>query len=196
VYGYGSVSGAHFNPLITLGTFFARLTTFPRMVIYVSAHTIGAALAGLMLRAGQQSRDWKVGGCFKFEPATTGGALAVEIMGCLLALFFAFGVGLDPRQRSVYGPALAPALVGLVVGSLALSFSISLEGYGGASLNPARCFGAFVGSRFPSWHWIHWVSVVGASAFHGLLYFLVPPEVFQGSKAVGDHQMSYMRHGP
>lgn len=179
VYGFGSVSGAHFNPLITIGTFFARLTTFPRMVIYVGAQTVGAALAGLMLRASQQSRDWKVGGCFMFEPATVGGAFAVEIMGSLLALFLAFGVGLDPRQREVYGPALAPALVGLVIGSLALSFSFALEGYGGASINPGRCFGAFIGSRFPTWHWIHWVAIVVASAVHGFLYSVLRPQTFE-----------------
>lgn len=166
------------------------------MVIYLCAQVTGATIAGMMLRAGQNSRDWKVGGCFKFEPATTGGAFAVEIMGCLLALFLAFGVGLDPRQRNVYGPALAPALVGGVVGALTLTFSFALEGYGGASLNPARCFGAYVGSRFPSWHWIHWIGVIAASAFHGLIYFLVPPETFEGGKAAEDQKMPYMQNGP
>ncbi|KPI41690.1 Aquaporin-1 [Cyphellophora attinorum] len=193
VYGFGSVSGAHFNPLITFGAFFARLTTFPRMVIYVGMQTAGAALAGLLIRAGRDSRNFKVGGCFMFEgPATVGGALTVEIMACLLALFLAFGVGFDPRQRNVYGPALAPALVGGVVGVCALTFSFALEGYGGASLNPARCFGAYVGSRFPGWHWVHWVGPITASAFHGLIYFLVPPETFAEGRAV---QEPYMPHG-
>jgi glycerol uptake facilitator-like aquaporin len=192
VYGFGSVSGAHFNPLITFGAFFARLTTFPRMVIYVGMQTAGAALAGLLIRAGRDSRDFKVGGCFMFEgPATVDGALTVEIMACLLALFLAFGVGFDPRQRNVYGPALAPALVGGVVGVCALTFSFALEGYGGASLNPARCFGAYVGSRFPGWHWVHWVGPITASAFHGLIYFLVPPETFAEQRAI---QEPYMRH--
>lgn len=26
-------------------------------------------------------------------------------------------------------------------------------------MNPARCFGTFVGSRFPAWHWYHWYVV-------------------------------------
>jgi hypothetical protein len=30
-------------------------------------------------------------------------------------LFFAFGVGLDPRQARVFGPALSPILIGFAV---------------------------------------------------------------------------------
>lgn len=29
-----------------------------------------------------------------------------------------------------------------------------------AGLNPARCFGAYVASEFPTYHWIHWVSIL------------------------------------
>ena len=26
-------------------------------------------------------------------------------------------------------------------------------------VNPARCFGVYVASHFPGYHWIHWVSI-------------------------------------
>lgn len=164
------------NPLITVGTFFARLTTFPRMVLYIAAQMSGAALAGLLLRAGAGTRDFKVGGCYLFEDmAKASQAFTIEVIGDLLVLFLAFGVGLDPRQRDIFGPALGPIFVGLTVGAVALCTAFSLPGYGGAGLNAARCFGVFVGSRFPSWHWVHWVALFTASTFHGLIYFLVPP---------------------
>lgn len=145
-----------------------------------------------MLRAAQASLDFKVGGCFKFAPATTSNALTLEFMACLLALFLAFGIGLDPRQRNVYGPALAPALVGGVVWTLVMTFGFALPGYGGASLNPTRCFGAYVATGFPGWHWIHWVGPTLASMCHGLVYFLVPPEAFEGQRAVEERKLPYM----
>jgi glycerol uptake facilitator-like aquaporin len=163
--------------LITLGTFFARLTTFPRLVIYLGAQITGGALAGLLLRASANTRDFKVGGCYLFTEQGTpvSSAFTIEIVAEMLLLFLAFGVGLDPRQREIFGPSLGPIFVGLTAGSVALLTAYTLPGYGGAGLNAARCFGVYVGSSFPGWHWVHWVAPLGASIFHGLVYFLVPP---------------------
>jgi glycerol uptake facilitator-like aquaporin len=177
IFSFGAVSGAHFNPLITVGTFFARLTTFPRMVLYLTAQISGATLAGLLLRASANTRDFKAGGCYLFssQGIPVRSAFTIEVVGDILLLFLAFGVGLDPRQREIFGPALAPIFVGLAVGSIALLTAYSVPGYGGAGLNPARCFGVFVGSRFPGYHWVHWVGAFVASIGHGLVYFVVPP---------------------
>ena len=176
IYSFSSVSGAHLNPLITLATLFARLTSLPRAVLYITFQLLGGTLAGLLLRAAFESRAFKVGGCFLFpEQASVGSALATEFMACLTILFLAFGVGLDPRQSAVFGPALAPALVGLALGVLSFGLSFNKPGFGGASMNPARCFGVFVGSRFPYWHWYHWVAAIAAAVTHALFYSLVPP---------------------
>ncbi|KIX01814.1 uncharacterized protein Z518_09541 [Rhinocladiella mackenziei CBS 650.93] len=177
IYSFGAISGGHMNPLITLGTFFAGLTSLPRLVLYVAAQTAGGALAGLLLRASAGTRDFKVGGCFLFEDMGVSvlSAFTVELVGDVLLLVLAFGVGLDPRQREIFGPALGPILVGLAAGATALCMSFSRPGFGGPGMNPARCFGVFVGSRFPGWHWVHWVGPLAASMFHGIVYFLVPP---------------------
>lgn len=176
VYTFSSVSGGHFNPLITMGTFFVRLTSLPRAVLYLSFQVAGASIAGLMLRAAFDTRDFTAGGCFIFEDQVpVSSAFATEFMACLTILFLAFGVGLDPRQSAIFGPALAPALVGLTVGVLAFGFAFNQPGYGGPTMNPARCFGVYVGSRFPSSHWHHWVATIAADIVHGAFYHLVPP---------------------
>jgi hypothetical protein len=41
---------------------------------------------------------------------------ALETMTSFALIFIAFGVGLDPRQREVFGPALSPILVRLPFG--------------------------------------------------------------------------------
>ncbi|KAF2165572.1 hypothetical protein M409DRAFT_66994 [Zasmidium cellare ATCC 36951] len=181
---FGVLTGAHLNPTITIGTFFARLTTLPRMVLYVSLQSFGVALAGYLVRAGYGTRDSKTGGCWLFTggesqyalyPEGVGRAFSNEFMACLALLFLAFGVGLDPRQQKIIPPALSPFLVGLVLGVLSWAFGYSVYGYGGASMSPARCFGSFVGSHFPGWHWYHWVASISASIVHAVFYFMIPP---------------------
>lgn len=156
-FSFGSVSGAHLNPTITAATFLAGLCSFPRAVLYIAFQPGGGALGGLMARASYGSRDFKTGGCWLDpEVVPIGDSFSLEFMACITLLFFAFGVGLDPRQRQVIGPTLSPFLVGLTLGGIGLGTAYARFGSGGASLNPARCLGAFVGSEFPAHHWVHW----------------------------------------
>ncbi|RBQ67466.1 hypothetical protein FVER14953_10709 [Fusarium verticillioides] len=176
VTSFGAISGAHFNPLITFATFCARLCSLPRLILYVAAQIGGGALAGLLVRASWGGRDFKVGGCWLFTDIVPPREIfVVELVSATLLLFLAFGVGLDPRQAKIIGPALGPFMVGLSVGTMSFASAFARYGYGGAGLNPARCMGAFVGSRFPGWHWIHWVADGTACIIHGVCYYFIPP---------------------
>lgn len=46
-------------------------------------------------------------------------------------IFTSFGVGLDPRQAKVFGPALSPILVGMTLGLATLASSLTKPGYTG-----------------------------------------------------------------
>ena len=68
--------GGHFNPLITLGTFFARLSIFPRTLLYVVFQCVGAVVAGFLVRAslGQPPSSFKeVPGCYIVTSVVTPG---------------------------------------------------------------------------------------------------------------------------
>lgn len=181
ILSFGPVTGGHLNPFITIATFCVRLTSLPRAVLYLSFQTAGAALAGLMLRASWGSRDFKVGGCFLFESegATLGSAFATEFTVSLALIFIIFGIGYDPRNREILGPTLGPFLIGCFIGVINLGFGFPKYGYGGPGLYPTRCFGAFVGSRFPHYHWVHWVGPIAASATHAVMYNALPPWTIQ-----------------
>jgi glycerol uptake facilitator-like aquaporin len=185
IYSLGPVSGAHLNPLITLATFTARLTSFPRMVLYVAFQTAGGSIAGLLLRPSYGSREFLVGGCtIDTTLVPIGDIFALEFMADFTLIFLAFGVGLDPRQNGTFGPALSPILIGFVLGILSFGTSISRTGYDGASLNPARCMGAFVGSRFPTYTWVVWVGPIAASIVHGAIYWALPPWTYPKSNTI------------
>lgn len=52
VYAAAPASGGHLNPLITLSTFTAGLSTLPRTVLYVVAQAIGAVIGAFLLKLG------------------------------------------------------------------------------------------------------------------------------------------------
>ena len=113
-----------------------------------------------------------------------------EFAGCFTTIILAFGVAIDPRNKAALGPVLAPFLVGLIVGLLVFGLSFGVHGYGGPSMNPARCFGAYVGSRFPGWHWVHWVGPILASLAHALMYKILPPWELRGKMDEVEHTTS------
>ncbi|KAK8039968.1 aquaporin- Major intrinsic protein family [Apiospora rasikravindrae] len=125
-------TGGHINPMITWTTMLCGLCPVPRALLYMVAQTAGAALAGGILVG-----SW-------------GSAKA--------ARYLSFGVGLDPRQAQMYGPALGPILVGLCFGMVNFVTTGTAPGYSGATMNPARCFGMAVASGDWSKQWVWWVA--------------------------------------
>ncbi|KAH7117755.1 MIP transporter [Dendryphion nanum] len=178
IYAGGPVSGGHFNPLITISTFCARLSAFPRTVLYILFQCTGSVIAGFLLRASlgvPPSRLREIPGCYiDTEIVTPGQAYVLETMTSFTLIFVAFGVGLDPRQRQVFGPALSPILVGITLGLCTWASGIVRVGYSGASLNPARCLGLMAPGENFNYHYIHWLGDITAAILNGLLYWAIP----------------------
>ncbi|KAE8382500.1 aquaporin-like protein [Aspergillus bertholletiae] len=133
IFTFSSVTGGHLNPTITLATVFARLISVPRMVIYLLGQTLGGALAGFMLRSAYGTRDFTVGGCI-VDPSLVppDEAFLLEFIFSLVLIFLSFGVGLDPRQSSIYGAAMSPFLVGMTLGAVSWGSAFTRVGYAGA----------------------------------------------------------------
>lgn len=198
IYTFGVLTGGHLNSLITFGTFCVGLTTLPRMVLYIGFQCAGSIISGLLVRASLNSSQWKAGGCYS-DPrlVTTAQAFITELMASLTILTLAFGVGLDPRQASTFGPALSPILVGLLIGAMTLCTAYAIPGYGGAGTNPNRCLGVWVGSGGSlgvtaastaygydgsngDRLWIYWVAPSAAYVLHAMLYHIFPPWTMDG----------------
>lgn len=81
-------------------------------------------------------------------------------------LVLALAVLVTPDSVCATTPENPRLLEGLLLTSVTRYF---------AAGNPARCFGAMVGSHFSSYHWIHWVGPLVAAIAHGVLYACVPP---------------------
>lgn len=88
-----------------------------------------------------QANDAKgvIPGC-TVDPDTVspGQLFALEFVFCQVLIFLAIGLGLDPRQGRVYGPAFGPILVGVSLGFGTLISAFAKPGYTGMCKLTAR----------------------------------------------------------
>jgi aquaporin Z len=153
----GRVSGAHINPVVTLGFWLMRKLDSGVAIYYVLAQLAGAIVGALPLFAwGSMGRSVAFGatqpgaGC-TLEAALLGEVVTTFTMVSLLAVFLGF------RRIRAFTPALFPFLYSVMVYAEA---PIS-----GTSTNPARSLGpAIVSGQWQGW-WIYWVGpLLGALA--------------------------------
>lgn len=171
------------NPLITMGTFFGCLASFPCTVLYILFQVLGATIGAFFIRAalGQPGgANVVIPGCYiDTSVVTTGQAFILKTMTCLSLISLAFGMGLDPRQKSVHGPALGPILIGFALGLCTFVTGAAKDGYTGACMNPARCFGLMAVEGRWDLHWVHWLGALVATIVNGLFYWVIPPSKWQ-----------------
>ena len=147
----GAVSGAHFNPAVTLAIWMLGKIPSSRAAMYVVAQLIGAALAGFALRSIFPIDAWQpsaIGTPALGAGITPAAGIAVEALLTALLVLVVIGTAVDPR---------GPKIGGLAIG-LAVAADILLGGpLTGAAMNPARWFGPAIASgAFPNWY-VWWI---------------------------------------
>ncbi len=123
---FGNVSGAHFNPAITLGLFSVRRIKAATALVYVAAQMLGG-VAAYQLFTYFVNQTWDNSGEFAAR------VLVAEAVG---AFVFSLGFAATLYQKLELGKRAA--LVGL---SFALGMLVSFVGAGGL-INPAVALGA------------------------------------------------------
>ncbi len=158
----GHVSGAHFNPAVTLAMVLDGRTTFVDAIGYWVAQFAGAGVASLVVMAAS-SQDAVGGTITAYEKMSTG--ILVEVA---LTTIFIWVILSVTRRGSNHAPAaIALTLVGMHLAGIPFS---------GTSLNPARSFGPAVVSGDVSQLWVYIVfPFVGGIVAWGL-YKLFPAE--------------------
>ena len=148
----GKESGAHINPVVTLGFWLMGKLDSRIALSYVFAQLVGAGVGVLPLFAwGAMGRSVAFGATVPGE----GYALRTVLMGEAITTFALIGVlcvSLGFRRLRPFTPAMFPFLYAVMVYAEA---SIS-----GTSTNPARSLGpAIISGEWQGW-WIYWVGPV------------------------------------
>ena len=165
VYTWGTVSGAHVNPAVTLGVWVGGKISFGRTIVYWLAQFAGAVGAAYLLLYLVGADGLKFGqtlGSFTANPANMDIARTIVIEAVLT--FFLVAAVYSAAVYNRFGNA-----VGLAIGFV-LTADILFGGpYTGASMNPARSFGPFLALNNLQPFWLY---VVGP-AIGGLVAGIV-----------------------
>ncbi len=165
---FGSVSGAHINPAVTVSFCVRGYLSVPKGFAYVGAQLAGAATAAAVLRV-LFDRQANLGATIPSNGAWQ--ALVLEV----LLTFFLVLVVLSVAKGDRIELPMAAIAVGAYVG-LAATFAGPISG---ASMNPARSFGPALMSGAWTDHWVYWVGpLLGALLAAALFQVLrFPPQV-------------------
>jgi aquaporin NIP len=177
IYAVGHISGAHFNPAVTLAFALTRHFPWSRSVAYWAAQVSGALAAGLVLRASLGD----VGHVGATLPAgSQGQSFLWETVLTFFLMFVVMAVATDTRA---VGEAAAVAIGGTIGLDALFGGPIS-----GASMNPARSLGpALAAGTFDSL-WIYLLAPPLGAALGALAYQIVRGEEVVG-EADGVHQI-------
>jgi MIP family channel proteins len=173
---FGHVSGAHFNPAVTIGFWITKRLNTMEVLGYWLAQMLGGIVAAFLLKAIlPREESWQpvLGGTpdlardFTRLPAM---GLEALIVFFLVLVYFATTADDNIESRPFSGLS-----VGLVY-----TIGILVAGpFTGAGLNPARAFGpALASSHWANWG-VYWVGPIAGGFFAGLIY-----EALYGRKQV------------
>jgi len=163
IYSVGHISGAHFNPAVTIT--FAIFRRFPikQVPLYILAQMIGSVLASATLCA-----IFPVDKKSFFGTTPVGSnfqSLIIEIIISFLLMFVICGIATDNRAIG--------ELAGLAVG-MTITLNVFVAGpVSGASMNPARSIGPAILTHMYEGLWVYVLGPLVGTIFGGFAYNMI-----------------------
>jgi aquaporin Z len=166
VNAFGGVSGAHFNPAVTVGVLSTGRIAAPMAGAYIVTQLAGATAAAAACKAifpAAAVAEANLGIPLPAAWATTGVVVLAEFIMTFLLMTAIFGTAIDERGKVV-------KIGGFGIG-LTVAFDILAGGaVTGASMNPARSFGPALMQGYWTWHLLYWIAPI-AGAVAGALFY-------------------------
>lgn len=179
----GDVSGAHFNPAVTIGLLTRRKIAPPDAVVYIVVQLLGGIAAAYLAKALLTNEaDLVSNGATKLSTSLIEGkglsGAAFEAIGTFALTWAVMGTAVHPKGSGVAAPLYIGGALGLAV--------MAIAPVTGAGFNPARWLGPALSEGEWTDAWAFIVGpVVGAVLAAGIYAFIHPegdaPEVKLGA---------------
>lgn len=155
IYAGGHVSGAHYNPAVTIGVWLRGKCAASDIIPYFAAQFAGAGLGALAVKALKTSLVSKA--------ASLGGAMTPEILPALLAEFlFTFALVWVILNVATNKNTAGNSYYGLAIGFTVLAGAYAVGNISGGAFNPAVALGLCL-MGLVSWGSI-WIFLVASFA--------------------------------
>jgi aquaporin Z len=193
VYAFGTFSGGHFNPAVTLGAALARRVEWKALPLYWIVQVIGGLIGGLVIyivAKGKPGFDAEGNMAANgFGDHSPGGyalwaVIIAEIVLTGVFLLVILGATDDRAPKGFAGLAIGLTLTLIHLVSIPIS---------NTSVNPARSTGVafFNGNGAPGQLWVFWLAPLVGAAIAGITYPLLfgKPEHL-AERPAGDHRLT------
>lgn len=163
----GHISGAHFNPAVTIAFAVTRHFRWRDVLFYVTGQLAGAILAAVTLRALFGSSIANLGATLPAGNPLQ--AFGLEILLTAVLMFVIISVATDTRA--------AGQMAAIAIGSTVALDALWGGLISGASMNPARSFGPALVAGIWQDHWVYWLGPILGAVLGAVLYqFIRQPE--------------------
>ena len=174
-YAVGHISGAHFNPAVTIGVAVAKRFEWKDVPAYVGTQVAGGLVAGLAIwgiargRPGFEATGNMAANGFGEHSPGGYSLVAVLVAEVLLTAVFLYVILGATGSRAPQG--FAPIAIGL---GYTLIHLISIP-ISNTSVNPARSTGVafFNGDGAPGQLWLFWLAPILGAAIAGATFHLI-----------------------
>jgi aquaporin Z len=154
IYAFGNISGAHFNPAVSIAFTLARKFPVKKLVPYIFSQLVGAVMASFFLKLSFPQNEM-FGGTL---PAGS------EMQSFILEVFLTFFLMLVILNVA-HGSREQGLFAGMAIGSTVLLEALFAGPISGASMNPVRSIAPALVSGHLEHLWIYIVApIVGAIA--------------------------------
>jgi aquaporin Z len=187
-YALGHVSGAHFNPAVSVGLWAGGRFRAAELPGYIIAQVLGGIVgAGILYLIASGKADFSVAGGFAsngYGEHSPGGYSLAAALVCEVAMTFAFIFVIMGATHGNAPRGFAPVAIGLC---LTLIHLISIP-VTNTSVNPARSTGPaiFVGGWALGQLWLFWVAPLVGGALGGFAYRFLSPYSPAPAEVAGD----------
>jgi aquaporin Z len=166
IYAGGHISGAHYNPAVTLAVLIRGKISAAEAIIYMIVQIIGACVASLVVMYLMNDKIAEQA----VEMANNSKGLLAEFLGTFALAYVVLNVA---TAKGTSGNSF----YGLAIGFTVLAMALALGVMSGGAFNPAVAIGISI-MKMISWNaiWIYLVGCFGGAALAAIVFRMNNPD--------------------